>query len=58
MTKDPEHASFEKTVSSIISGDQSLGNHLQKVFSFLVDHYPNNALEKLEEVSWLLKKKD
>jgi hypothetical protein len=58
LQRDPDHAAFEKTITAIIGGDQSLEGHLQTVFSFLVDHYPNNALEKLEEVSWLLKKKD
>jgi hypothetical protein len=58
LLRDPDHAVFAKTISTIIRSDNSLGNHLQRVFSFLVDHYPNNALEKLEEASWLLKKKD
>lgn len=32
-----------------------LYTHLQKVFKTLILHYPDNALEKLEEVSFLLK---
>lgn len=32
-----------------------LYTHLQSVFKILILHYPDNALEKLEEVSFLLK---
>ena len=32
-----------------------LFTHLQEVFKILILHYPENALEKLEEVSFLLK---
>lgn len=32
--------------------------HIKKVFKILVNHYPNNALEKVEEVSYLLKNAD
>ena len=35
-----------------------LFTHLQEVFKILILHYPENALEKLEEVSFLLKHSD
>ena len=35
-----------------------LFTHLQEVFKLLILHYPENALEKLEEVSFLLKHAD
>ena len=35
---------------------QDLFAHLQDVFKKLIMHYPDQALDKLEEVSYLLKK--
>jgi hypothetical protein len=32
-----------------------LAEHLQKLFNFLVLHYPGQALEKFEEASYLLR---
>lgn len=32
--------------------------HIKKVFAVLIDSYPREALEKLEEVSYLIKKGD
>ena len=32
--------------------------HVKRVFKVLVKHYPNNALQKLEEVSYLLRNSD
>lgn len=37
------------------SDGQDLFAHLQEVFKKLILHYPDQALEKLEEVSYLLK---
>ena len=37
---------------------EDLYTHLQEVFKVLILHYPDNALEKLEEVSFLLKNAD
>lgn len=34
---------------------EDLYTHLQAVFKILILHYPDNAIEKLEEVSFLLK---
>lgn len=34
---------------------EDLYAHMQEVFKVLILHYPDNALEKLEEVSFLLK---
>lgn len=36
-------------------GEGNLEDHIQKVFNFLIQHYPSQALEKLEEASYLLK---
>lgn len=36
-------------------GEGNLEDHIQKVFNFLLQHYPTQALEKLEEASYLLK---
>ena len=36
----------------------SLLQHIKRVFKMLVQHYPNNSLEKVEEVSYLLKHAD
>jgi hypothetical protein len=36
----------------------SLLAHVKRVFRLLVTHYPNNALEKVEEASYLLKHAD
>jgi hypothetical protein len=39
-------------------GDGSdLYSHLLEVFNTLILHYPDDALDKLEEVSWLAKHK-
>jgi len=35
-----------------------LYSHLQEVMKKLILHYPNQALEKLEEVSYLVKNED
>jgi len=35
-----------------------LYNHLQEVFKKLILHYPDQAIDKLEEVSYLLKHKN
>jgi hypothetical protein len=40
------------------SKGNDLFTHLQEVFKILILHYPDNALEKLEEVSFLLKNAD
>jgi radial spoke head protein 4/6 len=36
-------------------GEGNLEDHLQKLFNFLILHYPNQALEKFEEASYLIK---
>lgn len=35
-----------------------LYNHLLEVFSLLIKHYPDDALDKIEEVSYLIKNKE
>ena len=37
---------------------KDLYSHLQQVFRTLILHYPDKALEKIEEVSYLIKKGD
>ena len=39
-----------------VEGTESLALHIKKVFGVLIDSYPNEALDKLEEVSYLIKK--
>ena len=36
-------------------GSGNLDEHLNKLFNFLILHYPGQALEKFEEVSYLIK---
>ena len=36
-------------------GEGNLEEHLQKLFNFLIQHYPGQAYEKFEEASYLLK---
>ena len=40
------------------SKGNDLHGHLQAVMKKLILHYPNNALDKLEEVSYLIKNED
>jgi len=49
-----------KTILKNIKGHngKDLFSHLQEVFKRLILHYPDQALEKLEEVSYLIKQKD
>jgi hypothetical protein len=37
------------------TGDGNLEDHLQKLFNFLILHYPDQALAKFEEASYLIK---
>lgn len=38
-------------------GEGNLEDHLQKLFNFLILHYPGQALNKFEEASYLIKHK-
>jgi len=38
-------------------GEGNLEEHLQKLFNFLILHYPGQALNKFEEASYLIKHK-
>lgn len=44
-----------KNIKSEGGKGKDLYAHLQEVFKHLILHYPDQALEKLEEVSYLLK---
>ena len=39
-----------------IDNEHTVAEHLQKVFNVLIENYPNTALDKLEEVSYLIRK--
>lgn len=41
---DPQLQAVSKAVSNLKSGDKNLDQHLAAVFSFLIDHYPDQAL--------------
>lgn len=41
--------------STDIDNTHSVADHIQKVFDVLIDSYPDCALEKLEEVSYLIR---
>ena len=38
-----------------LDNEKTVAEHLEKVFTILIEKYPNNALEKLEEVSYLIR---
>lgn len=56
-------AQFEN-LSGILSGMKSrdrktsMLDHMQLVFNELIQHYPSDSINKLEEVSYLVKKKE
>jgi len=56
-------AQFEN-LSGILSGMKSrdrktsMLDHMQKVFNELILHYPSDSINKLEEVSYLIKRKE
>jgi hypothetical protein len=54
-----ELATLKNKVSAIKPKGEGvdLDEHLSQVFSFLIKHYPDSALAKFEEVSYLLRKK-
>ena len=56
---DEKFDTLQNTLRTIKSskGDDLL-THLQNVFKVLILHYPDQALDKLEEVSYLLKNAD
>ena len=52
---DEKFDNLKTLLKNIQHGGNDLYTHLQAVFKLLILHYPDNALEKLEEVSFLLK---
>jgi len=40
-----------------IDNEHTVASHIQKVFDTLIENYPDNALDKFEEVSYLIRKK-
>ena len=60
LGKDEEQMTLHKRLNGCtnVQGTDSLGLHVKKVFGVLVDSYPKEALEKLEEVSYLIKQKE
>ena len=39
-----------------LDNENTVADHMQKVFAVLIDSYPDQALQKLEEVSFLIRK--
>lgn len=52
------HQDLKQALSKQKSGDKDLYQHVSKVMSHVVKHCPQDALNKLEEVSYLIKNKD
>ena len=57
LEKDPKQLELHKKLNLCqdIKATNSLALHIKKVFGVLIDSYPSCALEKLEEVSYLIK---
>jgi len=55
--KDKRQEHLHRILASAADKDNqfTVAAHMQKVFKVLIESYPNNALEKLEEVSYLIK---
>jgi len=39
-----------------LENENTVADHMQKVFTVLIESYPDCALQKLEEVSYLIRK--
>ena len=62
VTQTELNAKFD-TLKEVLKGvkgskGNDLHSHLQAVMKKLILHYPNNPLDKLEEVSYLIKNED
>ena len=57
MGDDKQQEQLHRVLGSTTDRDNenALADHIQKVFEVLIDSYPGKALEKLEEVSWLIR---
>lgn len=57
VKKQPNTENLRKVLKASVNkqGEGNLEQHLQKLFNFLLQHYPNQALAKFEEASYLLK---
>lgn len=58
MAGDRRQVTLHRLLGSVsdIDNEHSVAEHLQKVFNVLIENYPDNGLEKLEEVSYLIRK--
>ena len=57
MAGDRRQVGLHRMLGSTADKDNehTVAEHLQKVFNVLIENYPNNGLEKLEEVSYLIR---
>jgi len=62
LTQEEAFKQFDSLKSLLKNAKKSDGadlfTHFQKVFKMLILHYPKQALEKLEEVSYLIKNEE
>ena len=58
MNGDKQQEKLHRTLGSAsdIDNEHTVADHMQKVFAVLIDSYPDQALKKLEEVSYLIRK--
>ena len=58
VIKDTVHQDLKAALSNHKRGDKDLYTHVSEVMTHIVKHCPKDALNKVEEVSYLLKNKD
>ena len=58
MNGDKQQEKLHRTLGSAsdVDNEHTVADHMQKVFAVLIDSYPDQALKKLEEVSFLIRK--
>lgn len=58
MENDPKQENLHRVLaaSADIDNEHTVAEHIQKIFTILIESYPHRALEKLEEVSYLIRK--
>lgn len=57
MGKDKTQENLHRILGSCtdLNNEHNVADHIQSVFAVLIDSYPHCALEKLEEVSYLIR---
>ena len=60
LEKDQDQKELHKKLKLIkdVDNKKNLASHVKKVFSILIDSYPQDALERLEEVSAMVKNQE